>query len=76
MKRTSRTGAAARRRITRSRACGEKKQFANEAAAEHAASEMHRIQPWQHERIAYLCPYSGTEPHWHIGRPLNIPKQR
>ncbi|MCM2430934.1 hypothetical protein [Streptomyces sp. RKAG337] len=61
---------------TRRRACTDKRSFPSLQAAQAVADALVRAEPWRHPRIAYECQYSGGTPHWHIGRPFNIPRKR
>lgn len=61
---------------TRRRACTDKRTFPSPEAAQRVAERISREDPWRHPRVAYECQYSGREPHWHIGRPFDIPRSR
>ncbi|GAA2970329.1 hypothetical protein GCM10010519_01930 [Streptomyces lactacystinicus] len=61
---------------TRRRACLDKRPYPSPDSAQEAVKRLARESPWRHPKVAYECQYSGREPHWHIGRPFDIPRSR
>ncbi|MGY3677304.1 hypothetical protein [Streptomyces sp. TE33382] len=61
---------------TRKRACLDKRRYSSVDLAQETVERLARESPWRHPKVAYECQYSGRAPHWHIGRPFDIPGSR